>query len=70
MGAFSKLNNNLTLTDEQIDEVIKDITKALLLADVNVRFVQNLQKEIKAALDPSKIAQGANKRELVRRVVI
>ena len=70
MDAFSKLNQNLTLSDEQIDQVIKDITLALLQADVNVKYVQKLKLEIKDALDPSKVAQGANKRELVRNVVI
>ena len=70
MGAFSKLNQNLVLSDEQIDEVIKEITKALSQADVNVQYVLKLRNEIKEALDPSKIAQGANKRELVKNVVI
>ena len=43
---------------------------ALLQADVNAVYVQKLKGEIKESLDPSKIAQGANKRELVKNVVI
>lgn len=70
MGAFSKLNKNLTLSDEQVEQVIREITMALIQADVNIEYVKKLRNEIKDALDPLKVAQGANKRELVRNVVI
>ncbi|KAH7824821.1 putative Signal recognition particle 54 kDa protein [Monocercomonoides exilis] len=70
MGAFNKLNDSFIVSDEDIDAVIREVTMALLQADVNAVYVQNLKKEIKEALDPQKVADGANKRDLVRNVVI
>lgn len=68
--AFEKLNDNIVLDDAVIKEVIRDITTALLSADVPIRLISTLRDYINAAIDPQKVASGANKRDLVRNAVI
>ncbi|KAK2959341.1 putative Signal recognition particle 54 kDa protein [Blattamonas nauphoetae] len=70
VDAFGKLGTNLILDDKTIDAVIRDVTMALLKADVNASYVQKLRDEVKSQLDPKKIAEGANKRDLVRQAII
>lgn len=43
---------------------------ALLSADVNVNLVKQLRDEVNDVIDPKKVAEGANRRDLVRNAVI
>ncbi|TPX32609.1 hypothetical protein SmJEL517_g04326 [Synchytrium microbalum] len=71
-----KINNALrnltaeTVIDEKVlDALLKDICAALLEADVNVRLVQNLRKNIKNIVNLDELAAGVNKRKLIQKAV-
>ncbi|KAK2956123.1 putative Signal recognition particle 54 kDa protein [Blattamonas nauphoetae] len=70
VDTFIKLGTNLILDDKTIDTVIRDVTVALLKADVNASYVQKLRDEVKSQLDPKRITEWANKRYLVRQAII
>lgn len=52
-----------------LDEILKEICKALLEADVNVKLVASLRTNIKAAVAIDKQPAGINKRKLVHKVM-
>jgi len=69
-SAFQTLNRKTVITDEVIDECIKDVAKALLVADVNVRYVSDLRKRIKSQLELEEaMSAGTNRRKFVQRCV-
>lgn len=51
-----------------MDAILKDVCKALLEADVNVKLVQQLRSGIKASLNLEGQPVGINKRRLVHKV--
>src|SRR5436190_11387115 len=51
------------------DAMIKEITSALLSADVNVRLVQSLRKSIKATVQFSSLPPAVNKKRLIQKTV-
>lgn len=51
-----------------MDATLKDVCKALLEADVNVKLVQQLRNGIKASLNLEGQPAGINKRRLVHKV--
>jgi signal recognition particle subunit SRP54 len=51
-----------------LDEILKDICRALLEADVNVRLVQGLRQNIKAQLDLEVLSKSTNKKRIIQRV--
>lgn len=46
-GILKRLRNRGKLTEEEVDEVLREIRLALLEADVNVGVVRTLQRRIK-----------------------
>lgn len=69
-SALQALNRQTVITDEVIDECIKEIAKALLVADVNVRYVSELRKRIKSQLELEEaMSAGTNRRKFVQRCV-
>ena len=51
-----------------MDAVLKEVCKALLEADVNVKLVQQFRTGIKASLNLEGLPVGINKRRLVHKV--
>ncbi len=65
---FDSLGSKHFVTEETIDDVSKEIQKALIMADVDVSLVFELSKKIKA-LKGEKAPEGADPKEyLVKRV--
>ena len=58
-----------SLKEKLIDELIKDIQKALLNADVNVQLVFDLTKEIKKRALDEKPPAGASQKEYIIKIV-
>jgi signal recognition particle subunit SRP54 len=48
--------------------MLKDICGALLASDVNVKLVQRLRTNIKAAVNVQDVGAGINKKRLVQKV--
>jgi signal recognition particle subunit SRP54 len=49
--------------------MLKDICGALLASDVNVKLVQRLRTNIKAAVNVQEAGAGNNKKRLVQQVI-
>lgn len=70
-GAFRKLNQAPIIDDELLDEVLKEISAALLQADVNVRYVSELRNNVKKrVLMESGEGSSNNKRKLIQQAVV
>jgi signal recognition particle subunit SRP54 len=64
----SLLQNDSAIDEKALDEVLKEICKALLEADVNVRLVQNLRKNVKESVNIKELPVAVNKRKLIQTV--
>lgn len=49
--------------------MVKEISNALVEADVNVKLVMNLRQSIKKAVDFKHLAPGVNKKRLIQKAV-
>src|SRR3989344_873274 len=66
---LKKIARAVLVDEKLIDELIKDIQKALLNADVNVQLVFDLTKEIKNRALKEKPPTGVNQREYIIKIV-
>jgi len=58
-----------SLFDLQVlDNLLKEISIALLQADVNVRQVKQLQERIKSSVNLEELASGLNRRRIIEQV--
>ncbi len=68
-GTLQKIARSLFIDQKLIDELVKDIQRALLQADVNVQLVFNLTKKIKERLIKEDPPRGLNKKEHLVNIV-
>lgn len=62
--------SNATVIDEKVfDSMLKEICKALLEADVNVKLVQELRTNVRSVIDFNEMAAGLNKRRMIQSAV-
>ncbi len=69
-GALRSLQKKTVIDEEAFDLCLKEIATALLQSDVNVRFVQQLRKNIKSIVNMEEIATGANKMQVIQKAVV
>lgn len=65
----TRLHNATVIDEALLDDILKDICKALLESDVNVRLVQQLRKNIKTIVNLDELAAGVNKRKILEKAV-
>ena len=68
-SSLKKLANAVFVDDKLINELVKDIQRALLQADVNVKLVLELSNKIKARIKDEKTASGLTKKEHLVNIV-
>ncbi|MDD4878188.1 MAG: signal recognition particle protein Srp54 [Candidatus Nanoarchaeia archaeon] len=68
-GTLAKIARSLTVDEKLIDELVRDIQRALLQSDVNVQLVFNLTKEIKRRALNDKPPAGVSQREFIVKIV-
>ncbi len=68
-GTLKKIAQSLFVDEKLIDELVKDIQRALLSADVNVRLVFDLSKSIKERALKEEPPKGMTKKEYLIKVV-
>jgi len=68
-GTLKKIANAVHIDKKLIKEVVRDIQRALLQADVNVKLVLNLSKKIEKRALTEKPAPGMSSREHVIHIV-
>ncbi|MFL2639725.1 MAG: signal recognition particle protein [Dehalococcoidia bacterium] len=59
-NAFKKLSGHTVISEQDFDDVLKEIRRALLEADVNFRVVKNLQQGIRERVIGEKILDGVS----------
>ena len=69
-AALNKLNSTTIVDDDVVKSMLKDITRALLESDVNVKIVMGLQNKMKSRLSLEMEAPGINKRKLIQKIVM
>ncbi|KAK7749562.1 Signal recognition particle [Cytospora paraplurivora] len=68
-SAVSDLTRAPNLDEKAFDAMIKEISAALLEADVNVRLVQHLRKSIKSTVNFKELPPAVNKKRLIQKAV-
>jgi len=68
-GTLSKIAKAVFVDEKLINELIKDIQKALLQSDVNVKMVFDLTKEIKERALKEETPAGMTKKEWIIKIV-
>ncbi len=68
-ATLKKIAGSLFVDEALIDELVKDIQRALLQADVNVQLVFDLSKEIKKRALEEKDIKGINQKEHLIKIV-
>eukprot|EP00039_Didymoeca_costata_P032570 m.38378 g.38378 ORF g.38378 m.38378 type:complete len:529 (-) comp9427_c0_seq1:45-1631(-) len=68
-AAISKMASATIIDEEVLQEMLKEITRALLLSDVNFKLVKQLNDNIKNVVDFEEMAAGLNKRRIIQKAV-
>ena len=67
--ALRKLAGKTIIDRAAVDELVKDLQRALLTSDVNVKLVMQLSQRVKARALDEELPKGINAREHVLRIV-
>lgn len=67
--ALRKMTNSTVIDENALKEMLKEITYALLEADVNVKNVSELRKNVTSRVNLEELAAGVNKRKLIQKAV-
>jgi len=67
--ALRKMTQATVIDQAVVNEMLAEICKALLQADVNVAQVKHLREQIKRNVDPESLASGMNKRKMLEQAV-
>lgn len=68
-GALRKLTDTTVIDEETLSACLKEIAHALLEADVNIRSVAQLRKNVTTRVNMEELAAGVNKRKLIQKAV-
>lgn len=68
-GALNDLTRSATLDEKAFDGMIKEISNALVEADVNIKLVASLRKSIKSSVKFSELPAHANKKRIIQKAV-
>jgi signal recognition particle subunit SRP54 len=68
-GALRKMTNSTVIDEETLQACLKEISHALLEADVNIRKVAELRKNVTKRVNIEELAAGVNKRKLIQKAV-
>jgi signal recognition particle subunit SRP54 len=67
--ALSSMSNSMVIDEKVLDACLKEICKALLESDVNVKLVMDLRQNIKKVVNVQELAAGLNKRKIIEKAV-
>ncbi|KAI9143678.1 signal recognition particle-containing protein [Paraphysoderma sedebokerense] len=68
-SALHSLTSQPVIDEKALEEMLKEITRALLEADVNVKLVQKLRTNIKNIVNLNDLATGVNKKKIIQKAV-
>ena len=67
-SAVTDLTRSATLDEKAFDGMIKEISNALVEADVNIKLVAGLRNSIKKSVNFKELAPGVNKKRIIQKV--
>lgn len=68
-AALRSLGNSPVINEEVLEKCLKDVQRALLEADVNIKLVKQLTDGVKKQIDLENIGSGLNKRKVIQTAV-
>ncbi|CRH01425.1 signal recognition particle subunit SRP54, putative [Plasmodium relictum] len=69
-SAFRKLQSATVVDDNVIEECLKEVIRALILADINISYLKDIKSNIKNNIEKNIDMYGNNKKKLVQKYVI
>ncbi|SBT80433.1 signal recognition particle subunit SRP54, putative [Plasmodium malariae] len=69
-NALQKLQTSTTADDIVIEECLKEVVRALILADINVVYLKDIKTNIKKNIEKNIDIYGNNKKRLVQKYVV
>ena len=66
--ALQKITNSVLIDDSAVDAMLKEISAALIMADVNIKLIKQLKENIKKILNFDELPGGINKRNYIKKV--
>ncbi|XP_067939398.1 signal recognition particle subunit SRP54-like [Watersipora subatra] len=67
--ALKSLGNATIINENVLDDMLKQVVKALIEADVNIRLVKKLRDNVKGVINFDDMAAGLNKRKMIQSAV-
>jgi len=67
--ALRSLGNSPVINEEVLESCLKEVCRALMEADVNIRLVKQLKDGVKAQIDLEDMGSGLNKRRVIQTAV-
>jgi len=67
--ALRSLGSATVINEEVLNSMLKEICKALLEADVNIKLVKKLRENVRSVIDFDEMAAGLNKRKMIQSAV-
>ncbi len=67
--SFKKLSGNATITESNINDMIREIRLALLEADVNIKVVRSFVEDIKEKALGQEVSKALNPSEMLVNIV-
>jgi signal recognition particle subunit SRP54 len=67
--ALQSLANQVVVDEDVLEDALKQVSRALLEADVNVKQVSELRQRVKSRVRLAELPPGANRRRLIQRAV-
>ena len=68
-AALTKLSKETVIDEDAVDIMLKEICRALMESDVNVKLVQQLRNGVKSQINIDDIAIGLNKKRIIQQAV-
>lgn len=68
-NALRSLGNATIIDQDVLESLLKEICKALLEGDVNIRLVKQLRENVRQVIDFDEMAAGLNKRRMIQMAV-
>merc|ERR1711935_681771 len=67
--ALRSLGNSPVINEEVLESCLKEVCRALMEADVNIRLVKQLKDGVKGQIDLEEMGSGLNKRRVIQTAV-
>lgn len=67
-SALQRMSNATIVDEKVVNDCLKEISRALIQADVEIKLVHGMQTNIKNIVNRDDIASGHNKRKIIQQV--